>query len=336
MLAVSLENLSFRGLSLTTTFPPSTHTAITGPPGAGASTLLRLISGDLRPTGGTVRIGTRDVTSLPRARRPLLFVTSALDVPRRWSVEHALVAAVRTRTLDRVDRQHEYRLAVEKWRLERFADRAIGTLSASEIVLVQLARIELLKPAILVADRLFETLNPATLTPLADAFHRTLRVLGTTLIAAPSTHLELGWADRVIVLRDGTIVQEGTPAAVWASPVDAAAARATGEVSEVPVTIRGSEVESPIGAWSVAAPPFEGPGIALVRPDAFAIARPGEDSDFIFAVEEATFRAGRWLLRGLISGGVEVQVEVAAGDGVHKGKLLPLRYDPSRFRLIPR
>jgi ABC-type Fe3+/spermidine/putrescine transport system ATPase subunit len=334
VLDISLENVTYGTVHGSAKFDASTHTAIAGLPGAGASTLLRLIAGDLRPERGDVRIGTRVVTALPRAKRPLLFVTSALDVPRRWSVQHALVAAVRTRTLDRVDRQHEYRLALEKWRLERFTERRIGTLSESEATLVHLARIELLKPAIVVADRLFASLNPSMLTPLADEFHRTLRVMGTTLIAAPSTHLELGWADRVIVLHDGAIVQEGTPAGVYASPGDAAAARATGEVNEVPVTVRGSEVESPVGAWQIDAPPFEGAGIALVRPDAFAIARPGEDSDFIFAVEEATFRAGRWQLRGLVSGGVELRVDVAGGEEVHKGKLLPLRYDAGRFRLI--
>ena len=282
-----------------------------------------------------MRIGTRDVTALRASKRPLLFVTSALDVPRRWSVQHALVAAVRTRSLDRVDRQHEYDLAVEKWRLGDLVRRDVATLSHSEGTMLNLASIELRRPAIVVADRLFERVNPSMLTPIADEFHRTLRVLGTTMIAAPSTHLELGWVDRVVVLHAGQVVQEGTPAAVYAAPVDAAAARATGEVTEVPIVIRGREVESPIGAWSVEAPPFEGNGIALVRPDAFAIAAAGEDSDLIFGVEEATFRGGRWLLRGLVSGGVELRVEVAGDTNPRKGKLLALRYDPSRFRLIP-
>ena len=337
MLSLSLSHVSFadRIASVTAVFEASTHTAIVGAPGAGASTLLRLIAGDLRPTRGDVRIGTREVTALPRSKRPLLFVTAALDAPRRWSVQHALVAAVRQRTLDRIDRQHEYDLAVAKWRLGDLVSHRIDTLSQTETALVHLARIELLRPAIVVADRLFASVNPSMLTPLADDFHRTLRVLGTTLISVPSTHLELGWADRVIVLRGGAIVQEGTPAGVYTSPVDADAARATGDVTEVPVVVRGTEVESPIGTWTVEAPPFAGNGTALVRPDALAIARPGEDSDFIFAVEEATFRAGRWQLRGFVSGGVVLRVDVAGGEAIHKGKLLPLRF-AAPFRLIPR
>src|SRR5688572_13608970 len=134
----------------------STHTAVIGPAGAGASTLLKLVAGSLRPDSGEIIIGARVVNRIKSSERPLLYVTSKIDVPDRWSVQHALVAAVRQRTLDRIDRQHEYDLAVSKWELQ--PDRTIGTLSPSERTLVHLARIELLKPGILIADRLLEHL----------------------------------------------------------------------------------------------------------------------------------------------------------------------------------
>src|SRR5205823_11322477 len=104
---------------VTLNFPQGTHTAIIGPPACGASTLLRVIAGDER---GSVRIGARDVSALRRAKRPLLFVTSALDAPERWSLRHLLIAAVRTRTLDREARDHEYELAVEKWQIGALLD----------------------------------------------------------------------------------------------------------------------------------------------------------------------------------------------------------------------
>src|SRR5258708_39327746 len=112
MLDISLD---LDGVRLTV--PKGTHTAVIGPPGCGASTLLRVIAGDLRPAAGEVRIGARVVNDLPRRRRPLLYVTSEPDAPGRWSVEHLLVAAVRTRSLDREDRLHELKLAATKWHL---------------------------------------------------------------------------------------------------------------------------------------------------------------------------------------------------------------------------
>lgn len=338
MLELTLTDVRFAypnfNIDVTTQFPRSTHTAIVGPPASGASTLLRLIAGELRPRSGDVRIGTRVVTSLKTSRRPLLFVTSALDVSPRWSVQHALVAAVRGRTLDREDRHREYSLAVEQWRLGALLERKIATLSSTERALVQVASIELLKPGIIVADRLFESVNPSLLPSLVDDFHRMLRVIGATVISAPSSAHELGLTDRVVVLRNGRIVQQGSVAEVFANPIDEAAAMATGEVNAIPVTIRGSVVESAIGEWRVDEPRFAGDGFALARPDDFTIAAKGEESDLIFGIEEASFRDGRWHLRGLLSGGVVLRVSVGRDANVHKGRLLALRFDPLRFRLI--
>ncbi len=318
---------------VTLNFPKSTHTAIIGPPACGASTLLRVIAGDER---GSVRIGARDVSALRRAKRPLLFVTSALDAPERWSLRHFLIAAVRTRTLDREDRHHEYELAVEKWQLGALLDRRLGTLSSTERTLANLARIELLKPAILVADRLLDHANPSVVARLADDIARTLRVAGTTVIGAPASPVELGLCDRVVVLDRGRVVQEGVPSQVFGAPASEAAAAATGDVNVIPVELRGRSVTSAIGAWELDAAPFEGSGVALARPDDFTVAARGEDSDLIFGVEEASFRDGRWHLRGFITGGLILHVAVPRETAVHKGKLFPLRYDPARFRLLPR
>lgn len=337
MLDVAVRNLTFRALrDVTLTFAHSTHTAVIGPPACGASTLLRLIAGTLRPQSGEIVLGQRRVNEVKAARRPLLLVTSSLEIPGRWSVQHALVAAVRTRTLDRQDRHREYALAAEKWELVPLLERRIDTLSSTEAMRVHLARIELLRPAILLADRLLETVNAAARTSLADSFFRTMRIFGTTVISVPSSRDELAFTDDVVVLDNGQVVQRGRVAEVFGEPANDAAALATGDVDIVPVTIRGNTVESVIGSWEVDPPPFQGSGVALVRPADFVAARAGEDSDLIFGVEEAGFADGRWIAHGVLSGGVTLRVELPRDAVVHKGKLIALRYDPARFRLLPR
>jgi iron(III) transport system ATP-binding protein len=301
---------------------------------------LRLITGALRPSAGEVLIGSREVTSIKASRRPLLDASSAFDVPARWSVQHALIAAVRQRTLDRQDRHREYADAVTRWRLGALLERTIRTLSSTERTLVALARIELLRPAILIADRLLGGVNPSMAAQLADDFYRTLRIMGTTVVSSPASALELGLTDRIVVLRDGAVVQEGSAYDVFTHPRDEAAALATGEVNVVPVTVAGTVVESAIGAWDVPSAPFQGSGVALARPDAFTLAAKGEESDLIFGVEEASFRDGRWHLTGYLTGGLLLRVALTAeaqpGVQLHKGRLLALRYDPRAFRLLPR
>ncbi len=337
MLEVSLRGTSFRELrDVTLTFPPSTHTAIIGPPASGASTLLQIIAGRLRPASGEIRIGTRVVNDLSESRRPLLYAGPVPDVPGRWSVRHALVAAARRRTLDRVDRQHEHDLAVEKWNLTALLGRRVDSLSDSERTLAHLARIELLRPAVLIADRLLENMNESTLEEIADRIYRTLRVAGTTIVSAPAHRVELGSTDRVVVLAEGRIVQEGTAAHVYTNPLHEASAIATGEVNVIAVSIRGASVDSVIGAWELPDAPFEGPGVALVRPEAFSVVAAGQESDLIAGVEEASFQNGRWMVRSILSGGYILRISLPPEVRLHKGKLLALSYDPRSFSLIRR
>ncbi len=340
MLDVSVHDLSFAysGFALrhvTLTFAKSTHTAVVGPAGCGSSTLLRIVAGELRPESGEVRIGSRVVNDLKRGRRPLLYTTSAINAPGRWSVRHLLVAAARQRTIDREDRQHEIDLAASKWKLSALLDRRIDTLSSTEGTRANLARIEILKPAILIADRILERVNLSERVDLADELYRTLRVLGTTVITAPSSLGELGATDRIVVLVEGSVVQVGIPSEIYGDPRSKAAAAATGDVSIVPIAIRGSVVESVIGSWEIGEPPFQGSGIALIRPDDFSVAGPGEESDLIFSVEEASFYGGAWHVRGVLSGALLLRITLPGSVSVHKGKLMALRYDPRRFRLTP-
>ncbi|HEX2121873.1 MAG TPA: ATP-binding cassette domain-containing protein, partial [Thermoanaerobaculia bacterium] len=306
MLDVALRNVShhYGVRDVTLTLAASTHTAVAGPPGCGASTLLRLIAGHLRPVRGEIILGSRVVNDVKAPRRPLLYVTSELDVPRRWSVQHALVAAVRTRTLDREDRHREYTLAAEKWELVPLLERRIDSLSATEAARVHFARVELLRPAVLVADRWLERVSASAQERLANAVYRTMRVIGATVISAPATRAELALSDRVVVLDQGRVVQSGSAAEVFARPVNDAAALAIGDVDVIPISVHGNTVESVIGSWEVDPPPFQGSGVALVRPADFTPPAPGEDSDFVFGVEEAGFADGRWIATGMLTGGV--------------------------------
>ena len=211
-------------------------------------------------------------------------------------------------------------------------ERRVDSLSSTEQTRVLLARIELLRPAIVVADRLLERASG----DLADTFYRTLRVHGTTVISAPASRDELALTDAVVVLDEGRIIQSGSAAEVFARPLSEAAAIATGLADFVPVTIRGNLVESVIGAWELADPPFQGSGIAITRPSFFSRAQGGEDSDFVFGVEEAGFANGRWIARGVLSGGVTLRVELPHDAPIHKGRLIAMKYDPARFTLLPR
>ena len=336
MLDVVLENISLDGRlhDISLTFPKSTHTAIVGAPGAGASKLLQLIAGQTKPSAGRILAGAREITKLAASRRPLLFVTSEIDAPARWSVDHLLIAAVRQRSLDRIDRQREFEQTLEKWQLKELAGRSLRSLSSTERAIAHLAQIELLRPAILIADRLLEPLNPSAAASTSDAFYRTLRVMGTTVISAPANPNELGMTDRLVVLDKGRVVQSDFAPRIYRNPANASAAMATGDVNVIPISVREKRVESPIGSWVVSDASFEGNGVALARPEDFFIAAKGQESDLIFGIEEASFRDGRWIVTGILTGGLNLRVSLPGDAAVHKGRLIPLRFESSRFTIL--
>jgi ABC-type Fe3+/spermidine/putrescine transport system ATPase subunit len=177
-------------------------------------------------------------------------------------------------------------------------------------------------------------MNVSQLSWAADEIYRTLRVMAATVITVPATVRELGFADQIVVISNGTLAQSGRPAEVYGLPATKEAAATTGDVTAIPISIREKEVSSPIGSWDVENPPFQGAGVALARPHHFEIARAGEESDFVFSVEEASFMEGRWLATGMLTGGNVLRVSLSGNLPMSKGKLLALRYDPSRFTLL--
>ncbi|HXI11712.1 MAG TPA: ATP-binding cassette domain-containing protein [Thermoanaerobaculia bacterium] len=344
MLDVAVEKLSFHYPKsqfllheLGLLFPKQTHTILAGPGGAGKTTLLRLIAGELHTRLGIIRIGSREVNALKASARPLLYVRSDTGLPPRWSAQHILIAAARQRAQkedDFDDRIRQVELAQEKWDLKAVSHLRSDQLSQSERCRVQLARIEILRPAILMAERLLAGAAASEADFLADQFYRTLRVIGTTLINEPARLAEQRYADRMVILESGSLIQEGSIREVHDAPQGAVAAAATGPINLVPIRISSNRVESPIGGWEVRVAPFQGDGTALIRPEHFVLAAAGESSDFIFSVEEAGFDRGVWFLSGFISGGGILRVTIPSEVPIHKGKLLPLRFDPSRARLV--
>lgn len=311
-----------------------THTIIAGPPGSGKSTLLRLITGEIKPLGGIVRIGARDATNLSPRKRPILFVSGLADVPGCWSVQHLLVASIARRSLDRAGRFTELERLVESWSLAPLLGRRLDSLSSDERLVARIASIEGRRPAVLVMERFFESSSASHCVALSNRFHRMLRGLGTTVVSELSAFDEAQFADRVIVIDEGFVIQEGTPHAVYRQPASIAAARALGTVNVLPAVVRGRIVETSAGMWEVEESAFDGEGSALIRPEDLKAVEPGDESDFIFGVEEAGFAPGGWNLRGFLPGGQVLEVFLPSTSAVRKGQLIPLRLDPARLVIV--
>jgi ABC-type Fe3+/spermidine/putrescine transport system ATPase subunit len=282
-----------------------------------------------------VLIGARDATATRPGARPLFHSARTEAISGRRSVRHVLVAAARTRRgLDSEDRMEEITRVGTAWNLEPLLDARARELSTGDALRLRLAQILLLRPAVLLAERLFESATAGTADALEDRFWRQLRADGCTVVHEIARPEELGWADNALLVDEGRIVGSGTPRQVAATAPSPALAALFGPANLIPVVVSGHDVRSALGTWSVDDAPFEGSGVALAHPWDFAVSSDGEESDFLFGIDEARFLGWTWELAGFVSGGTLLRIWVEAEMRPTKGRLLPLRFDPSRFRLF--
>ena len=214
------------------TVAPGEVVALLGPSGCGKSTLLRAVAGLEVPTTGTVRWDGADLTRLPPDRRGfgLMFQDHAL-FPHR-TVGQNVAFGLRMAGRSRGEQTAGVAAALARVGLAGFADRTVDTLSGGEAQRVALARALAPEPRLLMLDEPLGSLDRVLRDDLAAELRAVLGELG--LAAVHVTHDQeeaYAVADRIVVMRAGTVVRDGPAAAVWGDPGSAFVARFLGHAN---------------------------------------------------------------------------------------------------------
>jgi osmoprotectant transport system ATP-binding protein len=210
---------------LTLTVPPGRTTVLIGPSGCGKSTLLRLLIGLVEPDAGEVTFDGKPVipATVRAVRLRVGYVIQDGGLfPHLTARGNVTLMA---RHLGR-DRDATAVRVAELVDLTRFPadglDRYPHQLSGGQRQRVGLMRALMLDPDALLLDEPLGALDPLVRADLQAELRDIFRRLGKTVVLV--TH-ELGeaafFADRVVLLKDGHIVQEGSPADLWHRPADA-------------------------------------------------------------------------------------------------------------------
>jgi len=304
-----------------------------GPSGCGKTTLLRLIAGLEPPDDGQVLLDGEDVTHLPPHLRGfgLMFQEYAL-FPHRdvfgnvafglrmagWGRE-----AIRTRVTE----------VLELVGLAGFEHRDVNQLSGGERQRAALARSLAPQPRLLLLDEPLGALDRGLRERLLEDLPAILKRVGVTAITVTHDQEEaFAIADRVVVMRAGRVVQQGTPQEVYCRPANSWVARFLGLANLLPgrVTDAGL-VETALGLLQVAdhLAGQEGlTGTVLVRPEAV---RPGDEgvNRVSGVVVGQTFLGSRTRLHLRSERGVELVLEWPVGWTVPAtGSSVPLSLDP--------
>jgi tungstate transport system ATP-binding protein len=196
--------------------------AVLGPNGAGKSTLLHVCGFLLAPSAGNVLLDGAPVAGTPLAarRRATLLLQTPMLLDR--SVIANVELGLRLRGIVRSERKGRARDWLSRFEIGHLAERSARELSGGEAQRVALARALAFEPEIVLLDEPFTALDQPTRESLVSNAVAELRRLGSTTIFVTHDRLEaIHLADRLLVMVDGLIRQQGTPAEVGANPVDA-------------------------------------------------------------------------------------------------------------------
>ncbi len=214
-----------RGVSLTV--PDGQVLAVLGPSGCGKSTLLRGVAG-LEQASGEVAWDGEDVSRLPTHRRGFALMFQDGQLFDHLTVARNVGYALRLRRRGgagrggRADERRRVEELLALVGLEGYADRLPRTLSGGERQRVALARRLAHEPRLLLLDEPLSALDAGLRRRLALELRQILADSGSTAVMVTHDHEEaFTVADRLAVMRDGLLVQEGPIDEVWRAPVDA-------------------------------------------------------------------------------------------------------------------
>lgn len=218
--------------------------ALLGPSGSGKSTILTSIAGFTQPTSGAIYIDGKDVTGIAPYRRNIGMVFQRYALFPHMTVAENIAYPLRRRNVDRRGIEAEVTRALELVNLRSLGGRYPAQLSGGQQQRVALARAIVFKPPVLLMDEPLGALDRKLRQQMQMEVKLLHREIGTTIVFVTHDQEEaLSMADRVVVLNNGTIQQEGDPRTLYEQPVNAFVADFLGKTNFIKATIEGRDSE---------------------------------------------------------------------------------------------
>jgi ABC-type Fe3+/spermidine/putrescine transport system ATPase subunit len=193
--------------------------AVLGPSGSGKTTTMRIVGGFVRPDSGSVEISGRNVVDEPPFRRDVNTVFQSYALFPHMSVEDNVGYGLRRRGVGRSERRRRVAEMLELVRLSHVPRRRPAELSGGMQQRVALARALAGRPSVLLLDEPLGALDRKLREDMQIELRQLHSTLGTTFLYVTHDQEEaLSMSDRLVVMRDGEIEQQGEPAAVYDSP----------------------------------------------------------------------------------------------------------------------
>ncbi|WP_288436772.1 ABC transporter ATP-binding protein [uncultured Pseudomonas sp.] len=196
-----------------------------GPSGCGKSTLLRCLAGLTEVDRGAIVLAGQDITHLPPQRRGIAMVFQSYALFPNMTVAQNVAFGLRMQRLARDEIEQRVREALTLVELQGFAERYPHQLSGGQCQRVALARSLIVRPRLLLLDEPLSALDARIRRHLREQIRAIQQELGlTTVFVTHDQEEALTLSDRIVLMREGRIVQSGDAETLYTAPVDAFAA----------------------------------------------------------------------------------------------------------------
>ena len=323
-----------------------------GPSGCGKTTTLRMIAGLEMPTSGRIEIGGRNVTFLRPRHRNCGMVFQDYGLYRHMTVFGNIAYPLEVRRMDRPTIAAKVGAVARTMQVEPILRKKPDQLSAGQLQRVAIARMLVREADIFLMDEPMSHLDAQLRGQMRSELKHIQKSIGTTTIFVTHDQLEaMTMADRIIVMKDGRMLQFATPREIFERPATEFVATFVGEpqmnVFDCTLAVEDGGPVADCGGFRVALDPQQ-PGAAGlqhgqrlrlgIRPEHIAVGSAGQ-ADFPVEAELYSFEpTGSENLYVLKAGACEITTRSSTTETAHLGKSegtrLAIRLDPAWIYLF--
>ena len=219
-------------------FEAGTLTTLLGPSGCGKTTSLRIIAGLERATSGKIFVDDEDVTLLPATDRDVSMVFQSYALFPHMSVIENVSYGLKMINVDKEEYIHKSLETLKLVNLEGYENRMPSELSGGQQQRVAVARAIVLEPKVLLFDEPLSNLDAKLRRQVREDIREIQQKLGVTTIYVTHDQEEaLAISDKVIVMNNAVIAQEGSPKNLYNFPQNKFVANFIGDANVVTAKI---------------------------------------------------------------------------------------------------
>jgi spermidine/putrescine transport system ATP-binding protein len=220
--------------------PQGTFFSILGPSGCGKTTLLRMIAGFQKPSGGDLLIKGKSVLDVPPNKRPVSMVFQHLALFPMMNIGANVGFGLRQRGVNKTDVTKQVERVLERVGLGGVADRPVSSLSGGQKQRVAIARCMVLEPDVLLLDEPLGALDLKLREHMKVELKQLQSEFNTTFVYITHDQSEaLVMSDQIAVMNHGVFEQVGTAKELYYEPNTAFVAGFVGEANRFGATVDG-------------------------------------------------------------------------------------------------